>query len=73
MADQPIKWSEVGFPVRRESWSTPGRNVALHLGKNVTIVKRKAIFLICVAVGNVARAMARDLSLKIPVVKTIMS
>ena len=52
-------------------------NVALHLAKNVTIVKRKITFLICAEVGIVAKAMAmvRDLSLKIPdsVIKTIMS
>ena len=52
-------------------------NVALHLARNVTIVKRKITFLICVEVGITAKAMAivRGLNLKIPdsVVKTIMS
>ena len=33
-------------------------NVALCLAKNVTIVKRKITFLICVEVGIVAKAMA---------------
>ena len=41
-------------------------NIALHLAKNVTIVKRKPIFLICAEVGNVARALAKGLNLKIP-------
>ena len=37
--------------------------------------KKKTIFLICAEVGNVARAMAKGLNLKIPdsVIKTIMS
>ena len=43
-------------------------NIALHLAKNVTIVKGKITFLICVEVGIIAKAMAmvRDLNLKIP-------
>ena len=43
-------------------------NVALHLAKNVTIVKRKITFLICVEVSIITKAMAmiRDLNLKIP-------
>ena len=34
-------------------------SIALCLGKNVTIVKRKTIFLICVEAGNIARAMTK--------------
>ena len=50
-------------------------SIGLRLTKNVTIVKRKTIFLICAEVGNIARAMAKGLNLKIPdsVTKTIMS
>ena len=52
-------------------------NVALHLARNVTIVKRKITFLTCVEVGIIAKAMAMvtGLNLKIPdsVVKIIMS
>ena len=50
-------------------------SIALHLAKNVIIVKRKTIFLICAEVGNVARVMAKGLNLKIldSVIETIMS
>ena len=50
-------------------------SIALHLARNVTIVKRKITFLICVEVGIIARVMAKDFNIKVQdlVKKTIMS